>query len=647
MKTKLLRIGHLSVLVAIVFLAGTSTPKGFLAMGSTSIMDSIASDIAASPEGSITPEQTTVTLYAVADVVLVKEHPTTNYGADSSLRVYWWDSNHADGSLVRFDLTSGVPTGAIIDSAQLQLYLEWVYHLINALPVVNIGAYRVTSPWNEYNVTWNSNLTIDSVGTNAAVDVNEGTYKTWDVTSAARQWHNDPGNNYGTLLIGAMSYPYYHREFRSREAGGYPPRLIVTYHMPPFCDLVSEIPKTECEALVSFYNSTFGPHWTNRSGWLTNYYPCTWHGVTCGYGHITDLVLPHNNLSGTLPGLSGLGYLVNLDLSENYFIQGNIPSSLCNLSHLQELNLALNTLAGNLPVCLGNLAALQELYLSMNSLSGDIPSSLGNLHNLRSLALNSNKLTGNLPTGLGDLTALRSLGVDNNPLNGGLPQTLTNLDLDYFWFDNTNLCEPPDVTFQSWLASIPNLGRTNVRCATPTPTITPTPTSTPSRTPTHTPPNLRRHLHQHILQPARLLSHQPAPSRIRPLSRQRPPAFLPRQTPLRTHQPIHRRQAIRPPERQLGFPLPQIPLRTHQPTRQRTHEHPAVRRHEPRRSSLQPHARPPASPRLRQPDANPHCHPDPHTHSHTGNNFSQTLPPPAHPRILSADLHRTFDQRQL
>ena len=102
-------------------------------------------------------------------------------------------------------------------------------------------------------------------------------------------------------------------------------------------------------------------------------------------------------------------------------------------------------------------------------------------------------LAGSIPATLGNLSALRNLSVDHNSLGGALPQSLKSLSLNLFQFNYTNLCEPPDAAFQAWLASIPSLQRTNVKCAdatatpTRTATRTPTTTSTPSRTPTRTP----------------------------------------------------------------------------------------------------------------------------------------------------------------
>ena len=64
------------------------------------------------------------------------------------------------------------------------------------------------------------------------------------------------------------------------------------------CDNVSEISQSECEALQALYDSTNGPNWSDNSGWLTTNTPCSWFGVTCASGSVTELNLS-NNLIGT------------------------------------------------------------------------------------------------------------------------------------------------------------------------------------------------------------------------------------------------------------------------------------------------------------------------------------------------------------
>ncbi|MCB0062780.1 MAG: leucine-rich repeat domain-containing protein, partial [Caldilineaceae bacterium] len=188
-------------------------------------------------------------------------------------------------------------------------------------------------------------------------------------------------------------------------------------------------------------------------------------------GNLTNLQLlwlDNNQLHGAIPPeLANVSALQMLTLNWNQ-LTGSILPELSNLTNLEHLGLGGNPLTGTIPSTLGNLANLQVLDLYDNDLSGTIPVELANLANLRELVLSWNQLEGALPVGLGNLANLQHLEVAGNPLTGSLPTTLTNLtQLTRFYFDLTNLCEPSDPTFQSWLAGLAELRRTNVRCSGP------------------------------------------------------------------------------------------------------------------------------------------------------------------------------------
>ena len=197
--------------------------------------------------------------------------------------------------------------------------------------------------------------------------------------------------------------------------------------------------------------------------------------------YLTDLWLFDNSLSGSIPSeLGNLEWLRNLWLFDNS-LTGPIPPELGSLERLQRLRLQNNSLSESIPPELGDLEQLQELELSRNSLSGPIPSELGNLEQLQYLDLTGNSLTGPIPSELGNLGQLQHLGLGDNALSGHvppelgklrrlrrlvlsrnaftgqLPRSLMQLDnLEFFHFDNQNLCAPADDEFQSWLNSIPN-----------------------------------------------------------------------------------------------------------------------------------------------------------------------------------------------
>ena len=193
------------------------------------------------------------------------------------------------------------------------------------------------------------------------------------------------------------------------------------------CTDVTQIPQLECEALVALYNNANGPGWSDHGGWLVNYAPCSWYGVTCTGGHVTELRLDYNQLSGVIaPELGNLASLARLRLEYNH-LTGSIPPELGNLANVVQFHLHSNGLSGSIPSQLGNLVKLQNLSLNNNELSGNIPPQLGNLATLVELSLFSNQLSGSIPSQLGNLTHLVSLGLSRNQLSGSIPSELGNL----------------------------------------------------------------------------------------------------------------------------------------------------------------------------------------------------------------------------
>ena len=144
-------------------------------------------------------------------------------------------------------------------------------------------------------------------------------------------------------------------------------------------------PGTERNALVALYNSTNGSQWRYSSGWLgTVGSECGWEGVFCNDDNrVTAILLPHNNLVGSIP--PDIGSLTalegELDLSFNQ-LSGSIPGEIFTLTALRRLVLHNNQLSGSIPPEIGYLVSLQLLNLSYNQLSGSIPPEIGYLVSL-------------------------------------------------------------------------------------------------------------------------------------------------------------------------------------------------------------------------------------------------------------------------
>ncbi|GAU29031.1 hypothetical protein TSUD_165490 [Trifolium subterraneum] len=175
----------------------------------------------------------------------------------------------------------------------------------------------------------------------------------------------------------------------------------------------------------------------------------------------------------------------------NHFT-GNIPKSVCQMIHLNLLDLSYNDFVGEMPKCLGKMpfankdpeesrklfdgptvgkqaninrfgkekAAFTskkrlEIYtinvliymsgidLSHNKLNGSIPSELGNLIRIRSLNLSNNFFIGKIPTTFSNLVQVESLDLSFNMLSGQIPPQLTGLtSLEVFSVAHNNLSGP-------------------------------------------------------------------------------------------------------------------------------------------------------------------------------------------------------------
>ena len=206
------------------------------------------------------------------------------------------------------------------------------------------------------------------------------------------------------------------------------------------CGDVSQIPATECNALVTLFNATSSNSWTNKSGWLATTTPCTWYGVTCSGGQVTQLRLQSNGLTGTLPvDLQDLTMLNWLELQYNS-LSGPIPAELGLLSELTELALYSNAFSGTIPETLSHLFKLNALRLGYNNLSGTIPPELSYLPALTILGIDSNKLTGSLPPELGNMTGLTLLNANDNQLSGPIPATFGDFPVMWrLWLENNQL----------------------------------------------------------------------------------------------------------------------------------------------------------------------------------------------------------------
>ncbi|XP_057477737.1 serine/threonine-protein kinase BRI1-like 2 [Actinidia eriantha] len=265
--------------------------------------------------------------------------------------------------------------------------------------------------------------------------------------------------------------------------------------------------KTDAEVLFLFKKAIEKDPNGVFSGWKLNRNPCTWHGVTCTLGRVTQLDLSNSNLIGsisfsvfasldmlTILNLSGNSFTVNstsllqlpyglkqLELSSSG-ITGLVPENIfVNYPNLVYVDLSFNNLTGSVPEnLLLNTDKLEVLDLSYNNLTGSIstmkietcnsllhfdisgnriidplPYSLSNCTKLQILNLSYNWLTGNIPQSFGNLNSLQRLDLSHNHITDWIPSELGNAcdSLLELKLSNNNITGTIPVSFSScsWL----------------------------------------------------------------------------------------------------------------------------------------------------------------------------------------------------
>ena len=194
--------------------------------------------------------------------------------------------------------------------------------------------------------------------------------------------------------------------------------------------------------------------------------------------------------------------------------EGQIFSKLCQLQHLNIIDLSHNKLSGSLTLCIGDIPFEYGAYdtqvlsstsdsifivefanieyddlsfmfdnqyglqsftfstkghsliysssflnlmfgidLSANMLSGEIPLEIGNLSRIKSLNLSNNFFTGQIPATIGNMSAIESLDLSRNDLSGQIPGDLTRLcSLEVFSvaYNNLSGCIPYSGQFSTF-----------------------------------------------------------------------------------------------------------------------------------------------------------------------------------------------------
>ncbi|KAB2630473.1 receptor-like protein 12 [Pyrus ussuriensis x Pyrus communis] len=200
--------------------------------------------------------------------------------------------------------------------------------------------------------------------------------------------------------------------------------------------------------------------------WKTGSDYCSWEGVSCKKGCVSNLDLSSEAISGGLDNLSslfGLKSIENLNLAYNFFNYTQIPSEFKQLTGLSNLNLSNAGFAGQVPieishltrlvtldlstfyfpgtpslnlenpklnVLLANFSELVELYLDGVNISAQgtewCQAISSSLPKLRVLSLSTCNLSGPIYSSLLKLQSLSVIRIGNNNLSTHVPEFFSN-----------------------------------------------------------------------------------------------------------------------------------------------------------------------------------------------------------------------------
>ena len=237
----------------------TNTPSNPSPAATSTPVPAPTNTPAAVPDVKFTPGvPNTVELPAGKDNTLYQSSiGATSNGSGTGLFVGKTNNNSLRRALVWFDIASVVPSGSTIESVEMRLTMNRT--ATGSEPVL---VHRVTSDWGEGpsdaaanegrganadpgDVTWLHTFSPDQTWrteggdfestASAQTDVQGPGSYTWDSTAAlvadVQSWIDEPGSNFGWVLLGDEANSKTAKRFGSRESSE-PPVLVITFTPP-------------------------------------------------------------------------------------------------------------------------------------------------------------------------------------------------------------------------------------------------------------------------------------------------------------------------------------------------------------------------------------------------------------------------------
>jgi len=165
------------------------------------------------------------------DAYVTEKYPDNNFGNSTALHVGYYSSLHSKYlSYLYFDMDFFLPTNAVVTSAFLRLH-QYDFTGTETIP---IDLYRVTSDWEESNITWNNQPDSSSdVEYTTNVSSSSGTWSSWSIRDLVKAWLDGSNVNYGILLKSVNEPATNMASFVSSDSSdALSPQLVINYYVP-------------------------------------------------------------------------------------------------------------------------------------------------------------------------------------------------------------------------------------------------------------------------------------------------------------------------------------------------------------------------------------------------------------------------------
>lgn len=185
-------------------------------------------------------KSTAITLVSNGDATVWQAQSSTNYGALDATGAGNYTYSGSTGkakALVWFDLST-IPANSQIISATFKIYRK-TYNGSSSQRNSNI--YRVTAPWTESTVTWNSfNNQYDDQNSWGTFTNYGGGWVSTDIKGLVENWVGGTYSSYGLLVdvLGDSAQDYKSKEYSS---GQYTPYIEISYAPGSVADLSIEL----------------------------------------------------------------------------------------------------------------------------------------------------------------------------------------------------------------------------------------------------------------------------------------------------------------------------------------------------------------------------------------------------------------------